>query len=207
MKQATVIRVLGLGLLCLLCTAALAQEFSADIVTTDKRQAGQNTKIYVSKNKMRMEGMGQKNEMGAVLVNYDTQMMDIIMPSRHMYMESNIGQGPGQRHNMFRFFQAIDVENACPDWQKMTDHPGGSCQRIGDDTANGRPAVKYAVTSAEGKNSTVWIDKSLKFPIKWQEQDSSGELQNIHEGPQPGALFEIPAGYQKFDMGNMMRQH
>src|SRR6185437_5973273 len=53
MKRATVIRILSLGLLCLLCTAALAQEFSADVVTTDKSEAGQSTKIYVSKNKIR----------------------------------------------------------------------------------------------------------------------------------------------------------
>ena len=206
MKRASVTRILGLGLLSLLCTAALAQEFSADIVTTDKKETGQSTKIYVSRNKMRFESQGQKHQAGTVLLDSDTQMMDIIMPQQHMYMESHMGQGPRQQH-MFKFFQAVDVENACPDWQKMTDHPGGSCQKIGDDTANGRSAVKYAVTSAEGKNGTVWLDKSLKFPIKWQEQDSSGELQNIHEGPQPAALFEIPAGYQKFDMGNMMKQH
>lgn len=206
MKRASVTRILGLGLLCLLCTAALAQEFSADVVTTDKKEAGQSTKIYVSRNKIRFESQGQKHQAGTVLLDSDTQMMDIIMPQQHMYMENHIGQGPGQQHT-FKFFQAVDVENACPAWQKMTDHPGGSCQKVDDDTANGRSAVKYAVTSAEGKNSTVWIDKSLKFPIKWQEQDSSGELQNIHEGPQPAALFEIPAGYQKFDMGNMMKQH
>jgi len=204
MKRATVIRILGLGVLCLLGTAALAQEFSADVVTTDKSEAGQSTKIYVSKNKIRFETQGQKRQAGAVILNSDTQMTDIIMPEQHMYMENRIGQGPGQ-HRLFRYLEAVDVENACPDWQKMTEHTGGSCQRVGDDTANGRAAVKYAITSAEGKSSTVWIDKSLKFPIKWQGQDGSGEMQNIHEGPQPAALFEIPAGYQKFDMGNMMR--
>lgn len=205
MKRATVTRVLGLGVLCLLCTAALAQEFSADIVTTDKK-AGQSSKVYVSKNKMRFESQGQKHQAGTVLLDTDTQMMDIIMPEQHMYMENHVGQGPGQQH-MFKFFQAVDVENACPDWQKMTDHPEGSCQRIGDETVNGRATVKYTITSAKGKNGSVWIDKSLKFPIKWQEQDGSGELQNIQEGPQPAALFEIPAGYQKFDMGNMMSGH
>src|SRR6185437_2572294 len=205
MKRAMAIRVLGLGVLCLLCTAALAQEFSADIVTTDKSAAGQKTKIYVSKNKMRFESQGEKNQVGAIILNSDTQMTDILMPEQHMYMENPIGQGPGQ-HHLFNYLQAVDVENACPDWEKMADHTGGSCQRVGDDTANGRAAVKYAITSARGEKSTVWIDKSLKFPIKWQDQDSSGELQNIHEGPQPAALFQIPGGYQKFDMG-MMRGH
>lgn len=207
MKRATAIRVLGLGVLCLLCAAAFAQEFNADIVTTDRKETGVSTKIYVSKSKMRFESQGQQRQAGTVILNSDTQMMDIIMPAQHMYMENHIGQGPTKQQHLFNYLYAVDVENACPDWQKMTEHTGGNCQKVGDDTANGRAAVKYAITSAEGKNSTVWIDKSLKFPIKWQDQDSSGELQNIHEGPQPAALFEIPAGYQKFDMGNMMSGH
>jgi hypothetical protein len=32
------------------------------------------------------------------------------------------------------------------------------------------------------------------------------ELRNIQEGSQPASLFEIPAGYTKFDMGGAMRQ-
>jgi hypothetical protein len=205
MRRATLIRILVLGVLCMLGTAALAQEFNADIVTNDKKETGQSSKIYVSKNKMRFENQ-QQRQAGTVLLDSDTQMMDIIMPDRHMYMESRIGQGPMHQHT-FRFFQAVDVENACPDWQKMTDRPGGSCQRVGDESTNGRAAVKYTITSAEGKSGAVWLDKSLKFPVKWQGEDGSGELQNIHEGPQPAALFEIPAGYQKFDMGSMMGGH
>jgi hypothetical protein len=34
---------------------------------------------------------------------------------------------------------------------------------------------------------------------------STMELLNIKEGPQSPSLFEVPAGYQKFDMSNMMR--
>jgi hypothetical protein len=42
---------------------------------------------------------------------------------------------------------------------------------------------------------------------KWQGKSSAGELRNIQEGTQSASLFEIPAGYTKMDIGNMMQQH
>jgi hypothetical protein len=36
---------------------------------------------------------------------------------------------------------------------------------------------------------------------------SAGELRNIQEGTQSATRFEIPAGYSKMDIGNMMQQH
>jgi hypothetical protein len=31
-------------------------------------------------------------------------------------------------------------------------------------------------------------------------------VRNIQEGSQPASLFEVPAGYTKFDMGGAMKQ-
>lgn len=207
MRRSFGVRILCLALLCFACSSLYAQEFSADIVATENGKTQHNAKIYVIKNKMRVEGQDEKGQGGNVIINYDTQTMTMIMPQQHMYMEMKLNEGPMAQQHKFMFFQAIDVENACPDWQKMTDKPGRSCQKVGDDTVNGRPAVKYATTDADGKNGTAWIDKELKFPIKWQEPNSSGELQNIQVGSQPSSLFVAPAGYQKFDMGNMMGAH
>jgi hypothetical protein len=36
---------------------------------------------------------------------------------------------------------------------------------------------------------------------------SAGGLRNIQEGTQWATRFEIPAGYSKMDIGNMMQQH
>jgi hypothetical protein len=41
--------------------------------------------------------------------------------------------------------------------------------------------------------------------VKWETKNSSGELRNIQEGPQPASLFEVPAGFTKMDMGGMMQ--
>jgi len=71
---------------------------------------------------------------------------------------------------------------------------------------NGRSTVKYEGTNAKGETGTIWLDPKLRFPVKWQGKNGSGELQNIKEGAQPASLFEIPDGFTKFDMGSMMQK-
>jgi hypothetical protein len=96
------------------------------------------------------------------------------------------------------------VENACSDWLQLPQNKGGSCHKAGTETVNGRSCVKYEGTNANGETGTVWLDPKLRFPVKWQGKNSeTWELRNIEEGSQPASLFEIPAGYTKFDMGGM----
>jgi hypothetical protein len=52
----------------------------------------------------------------------------------------------------------------------------------------------------QGGLSRRWVDASLNFVTR--AEDVGGEtveVTNIHEGPQPAALFDVPAGYRKFD--------
>lgn len=192
-----------LALFSLLTTAVLAQQdFSAELVNNSEKNASDLTKIYASKDKMRIEGQGQNGHSGTLIINFAAQTTDILIPERKMYIESTSGQGPGSRR-MFNFFRATDVENACDEWQKMATKPGGKCQKLGNEVVNGRSTVKYQGTTAEGDVSYVWIDPKLRFPVKWQGKNSGGELRNIQEGAQPASLFEIPSDYQKMDMGKM----
>lgn len=200
------IRKFILSLLCLgafTCLAASAQEFSGEIVNTANGQETHPAKIYVGDNKMRVEESENQGRSGVVIMNFSNETMDVLIPQQHMYVESKPGQGP-MSHRMFRFFRPDDVNNACNEWKTRADHPEGTCERVGSDTVNGRSAVKYKGTSSNGDTNYFWLDTKLKFPLKWQGPQESGELRNIQEGPQPASLFEIPAGYQKMDMGNMM---
>jgi hypothetical protein len=113
-----------------------------------------------------------------------------------------MNQGPAAQRS-FDFFRATDAENACDEWQKMVAKPGASCRKIGNEAVNGRSTVKYEGTNADGTVSDVWIDKKLRFPVKWQGKNSGGELRNIQEGAQPASLFTVPADYQKMDMRGM----
>lgn len=198
-----VIRTVVVLAFLLAATAVFAQEdFSADIVNTKDSGNQNKARIYVTKDKWRIEGMGQgrMGSSGAAIVDLATQQNTVLIPERKMYMQFPMGQGPaGQR--LTNFYRARDVDDACSDWLKLAYNKGGSCHKIGSDSVNGRSAVKYEGTNSNGDTGFVWIDKKIAFPIKWENQKGgSGELQNIKEGSQPASLFEIPSDYQKFQM-------
>ena len=191
----------------LIATCALAQtEFSADIVNTHKQGTPTEAKVYFAKDRMRIESQEQRDpkNMGAVIFNLATQTSIVLIPQQHMYME--MPASSMSQRGMYSFFRTGDVENACTDWQKLSHNQGGTCHKVGNDTVNGRSTVKYEGTNGSGDVSQVWLDPKLRFPVKWQGKDSSGELHNIQEGSQPASLFEVPTGYTKMDVGGMMQQ-
>jgi hypothetical protein len=195
------VRLLVAILLSLLSLPLLAQEdFSADIVNTKDGGSQNHARVYVTKDKWRIEGLQEGRMGGAVITNLATRMSDILITDRKVYMEFPQGQGPaGQR--MWSFYHARDIDNACTEWLKLPYNQGGTCHKVGSDTVNGRSTVRYTGTNSKGETGSVWFDKKISFPIKWEgEKGGSGELQNIKEGSQPAALFEIPSDYQKFQM-------
>lgn len=195
-----VIRIILSLVFAFTATAVFAQEdFSADIVNDKDNGNQRHAKIFVTKDKWRIEGFSQGRMGGAVIANLNTQTSNILMPDRKMYMEFPLGSGPaGQR--LWSFYHARDIDDACSDWLKLSYNQGGTCHKVGSDTVNGRSAVKYEGTNAKGESGTMWLDKKIAFPIKWEGKNSSGQLENIKEGSQPASLFEIPSDYQKFQM-------
>jgi hypothetical protein len=180
-------------------------EFSAEIVDLQKPGSPTTGKIYFARNKMRIESLSSGPRAGGVvIVNFATQMSTVLMTQRNMYMERSI-QSQGQSQ-MYSFFEAGDVQNACGDWEKIEHAQAGSCHKIGSDTVNGRSTVEYEGTRSGGEVNRFWLDPKLRFPVKWQGKNSGGELRNIQEGSQAASLFEVPAGYTKLDIGAMMQQ-
>ena len=180
-------------------------EFSAEVVN-DKRPDAAPTKIYFGKDKMRMESANRGDREGsALIVDISTHTTTALLDQQHVYME--MPQQMANQSRPYDFFRVHDVENACSDWLAQERNKGGSCHKVGNDTVNGRSTVKYEGTNAKGEAGTVWIDPKLQFPVKWQGKNGDGgELRNIQEGSQPASLFEIPAGYAKFDMRGMQHR-
>jgi hypothetical protein len=53
----------------------------------------------------------------------------------------------------------------------------------------------------------LWLDTKLKLLVKMVDADGGVmEFRNIHEAALAGNLFEVPAGYQKLDLGGMNRR-
>jgi hypothetical protein len=117
---------------------------------------------------MRFEDAGKNGMMGGVIINMETQVWDILMPARHMYMETNDIDRMPMTHNMFKFFRPSNAEEGCGYWAKLKrpDDPDWDCHKIGDETVNGRAAVKYEGTSKKSGKHYVWIDKKIVFPVK-----------------------------------------
>lgn len=112
---------------------------------------------------------------------------------------------------MTHYWRVQDVNDACPEWKKTAEQAGtyknwGGCTKIGSDSLNGRSTVKYEGVSNQGEKSHIWVDTKLRCIVKTDEASGGFELRNIHEASQPASLFEVPAGYTKFDMGGMMKQ-
>jgi hypothetical protein len=194
--------------LLLAASFALAQtEFSAEIVDLQKTGAPTTAKVFFAKDKIRIESQtGGPHGAGAVIVNFATQTSIVLMTQQHMYMEMP-AQTQGQRMGYINaFFRTGDVENACGDWQKLATNKGASCRKVGSETVSGRDTVKYQTTNSGGDVSYFWLDPKLRFPVKWQGKNNDGELRHIQEGALSASLFEVPAGFTKFDMGGMMMQ-
>jgi hypothetical protein len=205
----SIIRTSSLLAFLLAANFVLAQtEFSAEIVNTQKQDSATQAKIYFAKDKMRVESQDHNPRGGgAFIMNFTTQTSLVLMDQMHMYMEMPAQSQSPRAMTYSYFFRTGDVENACGDWLGLARNRSGSCHKVGNETVNGRSTVKYEATNASGEASTFWLDPKLRFPVKWQGKNSSGELRNIQEGSQPSSLFEVPSGYTKMDMGGMMQQH
>lgn len=160
-----------------------AQEFSADIVSSN-RGGVYTARIFMGIDKNRVE-----SEESIVISRMDKKVVWILMPAQKTYMEQSLDSG-----------KVIST----------TEKIEGEVERtlLGKENVNGRSADKYKVTyELNGVESSMyqWIDPSLRLPVKTAAIDGSWttEYRNIRSGHQPEDLFEIPAGYTKFDMPDM----
>jgi len=179
----------------------VAQQFSADLVHTGRPD--KPDKLYVSDGKARLEQATGKTILG----DAQAKTASMLTPPQKTYIDLP-GGGP------FAIFMPADPNNACPQWLEIAnlakanrDAEQWGCKRIGDETVNGRHAIKYQSTSPRGGIDYAWVDPSLKFLIKSRDANGSGvDLLNIKEAAQPESLFQIPADYQKADTQQMMQQ-
>jgi hypothetical protein len=194
--------------LLMIAPLGLAQEFSADVVNT--KDNGEPKKLYAGKDKVRFEVETRNAGMGptAVILDEGQNKYTVVMSERRMYMDAPTTM---VKPLMTHYWRVQDVNDACPEWKKTAEQAGtyknwGGCTKMGSDSLNGRSAVKYEGVSNQGEKSHIWVDTKLRCVVKTDEAAGGFELRNIHEASQPASLFEVPAGYTKFDMGGMMKQ-
>jgi hypothetical protein len=199
----------------LTCATAWAQaDFSADIVNLSANSNTFHTRIFSTKDKLRFQQEVKTGRVDSIMiVNLARRTSIVLVPQQKQYIESNKPQIPGQG---VTFFQAKKVDDACREWENLIqlsedsddDAPQNAapvkhtCRKIGHESVNGRDTIKYEDTPDKGDSSSIWLDVTLHFPVKWKNAVSAGELRNIKEEPQPAELFAIPDGYTKRKLQN-----
>jgi outer membrane lipoprotein-sorting protein len=174
------------------------QPFSGDIAVSSPKGENVTGKIFFALPKMRWD-MNAHGQNVSMITNGTTQTTYMIMHDQHMYMEMHTNQSNPMTRNMPKIDSSFDPNNPCG---KQTDV---TCKKVGTETVNGRVCDKWVTTDKNGKITTAWIDQKLYFPVRSQSSDGSTmNLTNIKEGAPAASTFEVPAGYQKMDMGSMM---
>lgn len=171
-------------------------EYSADSTMQTKEGTIQQH-VYVTPTKERKELLAGAGEGAVQIFRYDSKVLWMLMPSEHMYMEYSLsgGQAQGQENDPSQWTYEDTV--------------------VGEDTLNGVKVTKYKTiaTSTDGKKfgGFSWRTRegiNVKQDLLYKEGNDKKrmliELSNLAIGRQDPALFEIPEGFTKLDMGGMM---
>jgi len=172
-------------------------EYSADW-TMESEMGAVKGKVYHAASKERRE-MGQGGENMIMIMRQDKKVVWNLMPTQHMYMEMSMEGGAGDKK------QGPEVNDY--DFEQTV---------VGEETVNGVKTTKYKIIMKPKKpNGTkmggfMWSTKD-GILVKLDAIAVDGgkkarmktELTNLKVGKQDASLFEVPAGYNKFDMGNM----
>jgi hypothetical protein len=195
-----------------------AQQYSADIVQVPQKSQN-TTKLYVGDNKVRLESLENGQPEGGIIWNGGQNTTTIVLDRQQAYIGGNNSALVNQTLSRsgtpaaWRLFHPMNASDPCTDWNALmqqyaqydSTQPGhATCQSLGSDVVNGRPAQKWAVTSTKnGKTDrgTVWIDSKLHVVTKTQGEDGQVmELRNLQEGPQPESEFQVPPNYHPIDV-------
>jgi hypothetical protein len=200
---------------CLLCLAgflacraapAQAQQFSADLVSARNGAAVSVGKLRALDDKVRIETSDFPD--GFFVSDASNRVSYFARPNARVFMDAR------QSSWLVSMFVPVDPDDPCQQWRSMVKVAGPEdqngqwrCERIGQETVDGRSVARYRIIVSADREMLGWVDPALKFPLKVQREDgTTAVIENILEGPQPTPLFEIPAGFRKFNPEALIRR-
>lgn len=170
--------------------------FSADLVDLQRPGTPIVAKINFSEDRMRVEpqNMTPRNAPPIIFLIYlKTQTSIAVLPQQRVYAEIPMPESWA----MYTYFLSGDVDDACGGWDRVLHHHNPTCRKAGNETLNGRKAVRYEARCSHTDSCPFWIDRTLHFLSKWKDGSKGNELRNVQEGVQAASLFAIPAGFKK----------
>ena len=190
MQTRVLFLVVGIGLAGSAAALELPKvEYSADsyFETAEGTMQG---KVYSARDRERREFV-QQGERQIMIMRRDKQVVWMLMPEDKSYMEFKMPK-EGRKDDLSGYkMETSTVGTETVNGVKTTKN------KIIMTAPNGDKLGGFGWVSKEGivvKLDAIAVDKKSKERIKT-------ELKNLQVGKQNPAMFEIPAGYEKMDMG------
>ncbi|MDD3324529.1 MAG: DUF4412 domain-containing protein [Sulfurospirillaceae bacterium] len=161
-----------------------ASEYSADFIMQDKSEG-----IH-SKGRLYFKGGNMRQEMNSG----GMRTITIIRPSEHKSWMLQPDQ------NTYMEMSQEDMQGAVggADWTVEDER---NAKFLGHEKVNKYTCKKYLIQD-EGGEAYVWVSEELRVPIKIMGQNYQYELVNIKKERVSDSLFQVPTGYQKFQLPN-----
>ena len=201
---------LGLIAIATFCglSVAHAASFSAEITTSLAAgdRAERSGHIYAAGDSLRIETADFSG--GYFLTDRAQRLAYFVRAADRLFMDAR------RSSPLTRLLVVVDPDNPCPQWQAMAEIADGNaargswrCERIGEKTIDGRPAVVYRASPPEGPGLTGAIDRTLGIPLEVETSDGVHvTVRNVREDTPPAALLAVPAGFRKFDPEALLRR-
>lgn len=172
---------LVLGLAALTCGTALAAdaEFSADVSIAVGTNMTATGRVFV-------KGAKRRNE----ITMFQRPAISILRPDKNLTLVLL----PNKQYRQFPL-------------RSDPLHPGSDTpydtKEVGTEKVNGYECKKLLLTFKDPEKGSLvqWFAPALNAPIRFELKNKDGKVvnttdyTNIKPGPQPDALFEVPAGY------------
>jgi len=186
--------------------AAQAQQFSAVMVDSHGTDAAR-TRFNVGDDKVRWVTTRGDSVTGAVILDFRRRTLTALDDQTEQYYTPSDNDPATELADLFFIMRPADLRDPCKSWNAAaradkSEPPHFSCQSLGADTVNGRPADKWQLTyKRSGKTGYAWIDPHLHYLVKMQDPAAQTTMQvrEVKEGPQEPSLFVVPHGYTKMD--------
>ena len=167
--------------------------FTADMVVNAGKDRNFHGKMYAGNHALRMQMEVRPGVESTTIVRYDKKVIWVLMTDQKRYMEMPMNPRAG----MMATLRDQDTKYEIKD--------------LGAEKVGQYACEKYEIhwsRNGHESNGLVWVASSggVKGMIVRAQDEKTGattEYSNIQPGEPAASLFEVPAGYQKFDMPGM----
>lgn len=178
--------------------AASPRSFTATLVTISKGGKESSIKKQLAVRGDMMHFRSGDEPMG-MLFDFGQGKAWILIPQEKVAVESKLTRSLG-----FPLSLVLTDANGNP----CGNEPTLTCTREGEETAVGRPAMKWRVVQADKEQkthtATAWVDPKLGTLVRFSTENGEGfEVRDLQEGPVDEALVQFPAGFLKVDEKNL----